>query len=221
MSTGYRDRTHALDTLSSQTGDPATRRRILEAALRLVLGRRGADVTLADVARAAHVSRQALYLHFADRAELLLALVRYADEQRGLPAAIQRIEHAASGISALREMAAMQAKMNPTIWPLARLVDIARRHDKAAERSWRDRLGSRRDGCRAIVARLENDGALRRGLNRAVAADLLWTLTSLQTWEDLVLFRGWTAKQYQARLTALLLHVLVRRDASDLPRRRK
>jgi AcrR family transcriptional regulator len=206
--------------MSSQPGDPATRRRILETALRLILERRGADVTLAEVARAARVSRQALYLHFADRAELLLALVRYADEQRGVPAAVQRIERAASGVAALREIAAMQAKMNPTIWPLARLVDTARRHDEAAERSWRDRLESRRNGCRAIVARLADDGALRRGLNAVVAADLLWTLTSLQMWEDLGLFRRWTAKQYQERLTDLLLHVLVQPGA-NASRRRK
>ena len=220
MSIAYRHRRQALDAMSSQPGDPATRRRILETSLRLILERRGATVTLAEVARAARVSRQALYLHFADRAELLLALVRYADEQRGLPAAVQRIERAASGVAALKELAAMQAKMNPTIWPLARLVDTARRHDKAAEGSWRDRLVSRRNGCRAIVARLADDGTLRRGLNAVVAADLLWTLTSLQIWEDLVLSRGWTAKQYQERLTDVLLHVLVRPRA-NASRRRK
>jgi len=80
MSSVPHDRRHRLDTVSSQKGDPATRRRICEAALRLIVKRRGAAVTLAEVARAARVSRQALYLHFADRAELLLALVRYADD---------------------------------------------------------------------------------------------------------------------------------------------
>jgi AcrR family transcriptional regulator len=196
--------------VSSQKGDPATRRRICEAALRLIVKRRGAAVTLAEVARAARVSRQALYLHFADRAELLLALVRYADDRRGLPAAIRRIEDAPSGAAALRAMAAMQARMNPTIWPLARLLDSARRHEKAAERSWRDRLANRRRGCRAIVARLAADDSLRPGLDTAVAVDLLWTLTSLHIWEDLVWLRGWTAKQYEERLTDLLVRVLIR-----------
>jgi AcrR family transcriptional regulator len=210
MSSAKRHGRRRLDTVSSHGGDPATRRRICEAALRLVSKGGGKDVTLATVARAAGVSRQALYLHFADRADLFLALVRYADEKRGIAAAIQRIEEAASGIDALREMAATQARMNPAIWPLARIVDSMRRNDKAAERSWRDRLAHRLQGCHAIVARLENDNRLRSGLDSAVAADLLWTLTSLRTWEDLVLLRGWTASQYEERLTDLLLRTLVR-----------
>jgi len=201
-------RRHPIDTVSSQQGSPATRQRICDAALRLIIGRRGADVTLAEVARAARVSRQAIYLHFTDRADLLLALVRYADDRRGMPAAIRRIERAPSGVAAVREMAAMQARMNPAIWPLARLVDDARRQDAAAERSWQDRLASRLRGCRTIVSRLAAEGALQRGLDRAVAADLLWTLTSLHTWEDLVLLRGWTAKRYERRMTELLMRVL-------------
>jgi AcrR family transcriptional regulator len=193
-------------------GDPATRQRICEAALRLIARQRGADVTLAHVARAARVSRQALYLHFADRADLFLALVRYADEQRGVPAAVQRVQDAPTGVAALREMAAMQARLNPAIWPLARILNSVRREDTAAERSWQDRLAHRLGGCRAIVARLKEEGALRPGLNADVAADLLWTLTSLQTWEDLVLIRGWTAEKYEERLAGLLLQVLVQAD---------
>jgi AcrR family transcriptional regulator len=195
-----------------RAGDLATRRRICEAALRLVAKRGGADLTLASVAQAARVSRQALYLHFADRAELFVGLVRYADERRGMPAEIARVENASSGIAALRAMAAMQAKMNPTIWPLARLIESARRQDNAAEQSWKDRLDSRVQGCRAIVARLEQDGSLRSDLDPAVAADLLWTLTSLRMWEDLVLVRKWTARQYERRLIDLLLRTLVRVD---------
>jgi hypothetical protein len=63
------------------------------------------------------------------------------------------------------------------------------------------------------VARLEDEDALRPGLDAAVAADLLWTLTSLQTWEELVVIRRWTAKQYEQRLTELLIRVLVRRNS--------
>lgn len=192
------------------TGDPATRQRICEAALRLITKRGGAGVTLTDVARAARVSRQALYLHFTDRAGLLVAVVQYADEQRGVPAGVQRIADAPSAVHALREMAALQARMNPSVWPLARMLDAVRRQDAAAERSWQDRLAGRLDGCRAIVSRLEREGVLRPGLDPLVAVDLLWTLTSLRAWEDLVLLRGWTASQYETRVTDALTALLVR-----------
>jgi len=193
-------------------GDPATRRRIFEAALRLIARQQGAHVTLGRVAKAARVSRQALYLHFADRAALFTALVRYADEQRGLSEAIRRVENAPSGVAALREMAAMQAAINPHIWPLARVLEAVRAEDEAAEQAWQDRLAHRLQGCRAIVARLDRDGDLRPELDREVAADLLWSLTSLRTWHDLVLLRGWAAEQYERHVTDLLLQLLVRPD---------
>jgi AcrR family transcriptional regulator len=214
MSSTRGQRKRSLDTVSSDraAGDPATRQRICEAALRLITKRGGMDVTLAEVARAARVSRQALYLHFADRAGLLLALVRYQDERQGVPEGIQRIQDATSGTAALREMAAMQARINPAVWPLARLAESVRRQDVAAEQAWQDRLTNRLRGCQTIVARLAQEGALRADVEPDEAADLLWTLTSLRTWEDLVLLRAWTADQYEQRLARLLLTALVRTD---------
>ncbi len=223
MSSDVRQRKLKLDTVSSQVGggDPLTRQRILDAALRLITKRGGADVKLADVARAAQVSRQALYLHFADRAALFLALVRHADERRGLAAAVQRIADAPTGVASLREAVAMQARMNPKIWPLARIFESVRRLDAAAERSWQDRLENRLQGCRRLVARLAREGALRQGLKPAVAADLLWTLTSLRMWEDLVLQRGWSAEQYETRLGDVLLTVLTGSDHNEASRTAK
>jgi AcrR family transcriptional regulator len=220
MSSQRSDRRPKLDTVSSNgPGDPATRLRILDAALRLVTRKGGADVTLGEVARASGVSRQALYLHFADRAALFLAVVRHADERRGLAAMIQRVQEAPTGEAALREMAAAQARMNPGIWPLARALDSVRRADDAAERSWQERLSHRLEGCRALVAQLAREGSLEPALGADVASDLLWTLTSLRMWEDLVLLRGWSAQKYEQILGDLLLLVLTR-QAGRAPRRR-
>jgi len=182
--------------------------RILEAALALITRRGGADVSMGEIARAAKVSRQALYLHYADRADLFVALVRHVDEKRGMAGEIRKVMEAPDGAAAIREMVALQARMNPGLWAVARALDAVRRTDKAVERSWQDRLENRLNGCRAIVARLEHEGALRAGFDPGAAADLLWTITSLRTWEDLVLDRGWTAAQYQERVTALLLSSL-------------
>src|SRR6516225_5659464 len=123
MSSRQRRRRSRVDTASSARGDPATRRRILDATLTLIGRHGGADVKMADVARAARVSRQALYLHFADRAALFTAVVRHADEQHGLPEAIQRIVNASNGMAAVLEMVALQARLNPAIWPVARAFE--------------------------------------------------------------------------------------------------
>ena len=200
--------------MSSKKIDSQTRTRILEAALTLIVRRGGADVTMAEIAGAARVSRQAVYLHFADRADLLIALARFADEKRNLQAAIQRLKDAPTGVAALHEMAALQARMNPRIWAIARAFDAVRRVDEAAERSWQDRLNHRWEGCRQIVSRLEAEGTLRPGLDARTATDLLWTLTSLRTWEDLALQKGWTARRYEQRMTEMLLAVIANSNSS-------
>jgi AcrR family transcriptional regulator len=191
--------------------------RILDAALALIKKRGDARVTMADIAAAAKISRQAVYLHFADRADLLVALVRHADQQRNLAQEIQKITDAPSGAAALREMAALQARMNPGIWAAARAVDAVRRLDPAAERSWQDRLEHRLAGARQIVARLQAENNLRPNLDPAAAADLLWSITSLRMWEDLVLQRGWSAAQYEARITELLSISLTRKSGKMRP----
>jgi AcrR family transcriptional regulator len=191
-----------LDSVSS------TRAKILAAALALVLKRGDASVTMADIAKAAHLSRQAVYLHFADRADLMVALVQHVDEKRGMAAEIRKVAEAPTGRDALREMASLQARMNPAVWAAARAVDAVRRTDRAAERSWQDRLKHRLDGCATIVSRLVAEGELRDGLDPGAATDLLWVLTSLRVWEDLVLERGWSAEQYFKHTTEVLSRTL-------------
>jgi AcrR family transcriptional regulator len=163
---------------------------------------------MAQIAKAARVSRQAVYLHFADRAELMVALARHLDAEVGLPGEIQRIADTTSGAEQVEAMVSLQARTNPSLWAVARAVDAVRRTDPAADRAWQDRLGARLAGCRRIVARLESEGNLRAGLDASSAADLLWTITSLRTWEDLVLGRGWSPQKYRRHVTRLLLAAL-------------
>ena len=49
----------------------------------------------------------------------------------------------------------------------------------------------------------------RLGLDPAIGADLLWTITALRMWEDLVLQRGWTAEQHQEHVYRLLFDALI------------
>ena len=187
----------------------STSEHILEAVRALMTKRGGADVTMAEIAKAAKLSRQAVYLHFADRAQLLLALAHYVDEKRGLGEQIQKLRQASSGIEALKMVVAIQVHMNPGVWAIARAVDAVRRTDADAEKSWQDRLKHRLEGSREIVARLQQEGSLKKGLDAQAATDLLWSITSLRMWEDLVLDRGWSAQEYETRITELLQSALL------------
>jgi len=186
-----------------------SREPILEAAIVLIQNRGGAEISMAEIAKRAGVSRQAVYLHFNDRASLLIELARYADQKRGLQKALDRVLSAPSGREALLRYVRLQARMNPGIWPLAREVDAARRTDPDVEAAWQDRLAARLNICRTIVAMLTEDPGLKSGLSQSAAVDLMWTLTSLRMWEDLILGRSWSARQYEKEILVLLQRALL------------
>ena len=192
--------------------------KILKAAAGLVMEQGDADVTMAQIAKAAGISRQAVYLHFADRSELLVAMVRYTDERRGLEAEIQKIREAPSGLEAMRRMVSLQARSNPIIWPAALTLEAVRRRDPAVERSWQDRLQHRLLGCKEIMRQVRRDGDLLPGMDVDTAADLLWTLTSLRMWEDLVLLRGWSPQKYERQVYELLVRSLTRKGRERYPK---
>jgi len=182
---------------------------ILESAIALLHSRPTADISMGQIAKAAGISRQAVYLHFTDRATLLVELARYADQKRGLQKALDHVLSAPDGNEALLRYVRLQARMNPGIWPLAREVDAARRRDPDVEAAWQDRLAARLSICRAIISMLAKNPGLRPGLAQAVAIDLMWTLTSLRMWEDLLLSRKWSARQYEKEVLALLRRALL------------
>jgi hypothetical protein len=102
----------------------------------------------------------------------------------------------------------LQATHNVGIWPVALAFEVIRRTDRAAQRSWQNRQAKRISTCRAIVDRLRREHKLRSELSVEAATDLLYVMTSLRTWEDLVLGRGWTAASYEVRVTRLLVQAL-------------
>jgi AcrR family transcriptional regulator len=186
-----------------------TEQRILDAAWRLFERRGHADVRLEDIARAARLSRQAVYLHFAGRADLLVRLVEHIQARLGVPARLARIDGAASGAGMLDELVRFSADYTPLMYPFARALDAIRRHDPAAAAAWDARLQSRLARARAIARRLHVDGRLARGVTVAVATDLIWTMTSIATWEDLVVRRRWTARRYAAWIRTALVQTLL------------
>jgi AcrR family transcriptional regulator len=166
----------------------------------------GASLTMAEVAAQAGVSRQAVYLHFADRTALLTALVRYVDEGRA--AKVAAIAKAPSARAAVAAMVALGASDNPGLWPVARIFDGLRHGDAAVDAVWQERQGDWLGTCRAVAGRFQEEGALAPQLSLDAAADLLWTLTSPKLWEEVVVGRGWSAERYRRPVTYLAVGAL-------------
>jgi AcrR family transcriptional regulator len=197
-----------LDSVSS--GDPATRQRILIAARELLEKAPGVPVSLSEVARQAGVSRQALYLHFADRAGLLVEVSRSADAGARSPARQRRVDDAPTAPDALREAIALQALLKPELRGVATALDVLRRTDPAADAAWHEREHARLGRCVTVVERLRDEGALAPRWDVDTAARLFWAVTSQRVWDDLVVEQGWSDDQYREHLTDLLEAALLR-----------
>src|SRR4051794_40807904 len=105
----WRWRLGTLDIMSSKSSVRVdTVSSVLEAAHRLLKRGGAADLTMAEIAGEAGISRQAVYLHFADRTELLVRLAQYVDEKRRLGEELAKVDAAGSGVEALKVMASLQ-----------------------------------------------------------------------------------------------------------------
>jgi AcrR family transcriptional regulator len=193
----------------------STRERILHAAAGLVDEHPDTVPSMSAVARATGISRQALYLHFADRSALLLALVEHVDDRQGLEAGIAAVETAVDGPAQVRAWVDMQARRNPSIAPIARALDRSRHEDDPATAAWRDRTANRMRGATAIAQRLRREGLVHRTWSTTEAATLVWELVSFRVWDDLVNEAGLAPERYAEIVTAAVLGALaapVRRD---------
>ncbi len=180
-----------------------TRARILAAARRLLEERGARGTRMADVARAAGVSRQALYLHFGSRAGLLVALADALDRDEGLYDRLASMPEAPDGRTALARSLDVTAWYAPIIHPAAMALYRARDEDDDARAAWDDRMAHRLAELRRICARLDAEGALAPGWTPDEAADALWALGLPPTYDALVEARGWTAEQFRRALFAL------------------
>lgn len=158
---------------------------------------------MSDVADEAGLSRQAVYLHFGSRADLMVATARYGDEVRGLDERLRRYRAAASGVDRLEAYVEFWGRYVPEIYGIARAMMAARENDEAVAAAWDDRMGVVREACRGIVEQLHRDGMLAPEWSIEEAADLLWTMLSIRNWESLTLECGWSTGQYVGRMQEL------------------
>ncbi len=190
-------------------GDPATRSRILDAAWELVT-EEGGRFKLSDVATRATVSRQAVYLHFGDRAGLLVALVEHMDDTLDLGESLAKVHAAPDGGSLLE--AAM--RLNTTFWtkvfPVAQVLEAAQHDDEALGAAWRNRMRFRHAAFRAMIEALAERGELDKDWSIDDAAATLYAVAHFDTWRELVIELDWSDDRYIESMTRLLRRALLR-----------
>jgi AcrR family transcriptional regulator len=173
-----------------------TRAHILEATVRMLEEHGGKGVRIGDIAKASGISRQAVYLHFASRTELLVAATQHLDAVLDVDTRLARSRVATSGVERLALYIECWGNYIPEIYGVAKALIVAQDSDEAAAAAWKDRMEAMREGCRAAIDALHRDGQLAEGWTRPKATDALWTMLLVPNWEALTIECGWSNKEY-------------------------
>jgi len=180
--------------MSSTSAD--TRTRILDTTIRMLEEHQGRGVRMGDIAKESKISRQAVYLHFASRTDLLIAATRYLDQKLDVDRRLAPSRAAISGIDRLALYIEFWGNYIPEIYGVGKALLVARDSDDAADIAWQDRMAAMREGCRAAIDALHDDGDLAQEWTRPKATDALWALLLVPNWENLTKGCGWSTQQY-------------------------
>lgn len=189
-----------------------THDRILETTWRLMERQRGKGVRIQDVSLAAGVSRQAVYLHFPSRAELLVATTHYADQVLGGNERFQRYCDASGGIEKLEAYLDFWLNYIPDIYGLAKALMTAQETDEAAAAAWKERMNDVYEGCQAVISQLQQDQLLVEGWTPTDAAGFMWSMLQIPNWENMILGRGWSQEQYVSSMKMVMRKCFVKSD---------
>lgn len=190
-----------------------TRQRILAATLELLENEPASGARMADIAKRAGVSRQAVYLHFGNRAELLIQTTVYVDEKLGSDERLVASRTAKDGSARLQAFVSGWAAYIPEIYPVGRALMSLRETDEAAGEAWDKRMRDMREGCAAAIEALERDGMLEASWGTEDATDILWGLLSLRNWEHWTGQCGWSQERYADHLLAITQKLFLVRGA--------
>ena len=179
-----------------------TKIRILETTWK-VLETRIDKNRMSDIAKAVGISRQALYLHYPTRAELLIATTKHIDTVKKVDQRLELSRAAGSGLERLHFFIKAWGGYIPEIHGMSVALRNMRKNDKAAAEAWDDRMQAVRHGCQAAVRAIAKDEKLKSDLSEQVATDILWTLLTVENWEKLVLDCAWSQSAYEDKMIEL------------------
>jgi AcrR family transcriptional regulator len=186
-----------------------TRTKILEATIEALEQHPGQSVRMGDIARGAGISRQAVYLHFPSRTELLIDATLYKEELLNMERRLEPSRAAPTGQERLDRYIEFWGGFIPEIYPVGKSLMMAQDTDEAAAAAWQGRMEAMKDGCRTAIEDLYRDGDLSEDWTRPKAIDALWALLLVPNWERLTQDCGWSPADYTKRMKLMARRLFV------------
>src|SRR6185436_9028994 len=178
-----------------------TRRRILDAAHRVVVRNGYVATTMVAIAKEARVSRETIYKAFRSKPELIKQVydVALVGDEEPIPlrdrAAYRAMVEDPGADGKLRRYAAIVREIYHRLGALLGFL----------EQTDRESL----QGARHVAELIAASGALRPGLDQAHAADIVWALRAPEMHYLLTTVRGWSAPEYERWLAKALVDALI------------
>jgi AcrR family transcriptional regulator len=187
---------------SARRQDAARRRRaaVVEAASRLFLSEGFAGTTIARIAEDAGVSEETVYKAFGNK----IALVRAIRDQALAGAGPVHAERRSDMMQAseddpraiIRGWGVLAMEVAPRVAPVLLLVREAAASDRELARLQAEMDAARLTRMTHNARTLLKGGHLRSGITLDAATDVLWTYSSPELYELLVIRRGWSLERY-------------------------
>jgi AcrR family transcriptional regulator len=194
-------------------------RAALLAASRAILEEQGFEaLTMSAAAERAGVTRRAMYLHFASRAELIGALFDHVAAVEGLDESLRSVWEAPDAVAALDAWAAHLARYHPRLLAVDRALQGVWRQDADAAAHRARVVSEKLSNCRRLATRLADEGRLAAGWSPSLAADMLFALISSDMIEALIVDRRWS-RQRLAEHLALVFRSTFAGPQADQPGR--
>jgi AcrR family transcriptional regulator len=201
------------DSSGRQAQARRNRQAILDAAQRQFLQGGYGATTIAGIAREAGVSVETVYKAFGGKPGLVRAIYERGLAGREAVPAFQRAdamrERETDPRTIMRNWGALTSEVSSVVSPIARLVRAAAASDPDMAALLNASNDTREERARHHARFLKQRGYLRAGVTLAQATDVLWTCTSDELYDLLVVQRGWSLQRFARFLADYMIATLL------------
>ena len=201
------------DSSGRQEQARRSRETVLDAAQRLFLDQGYVGTTIAGIAREAGVSVETVYKAFGGKAGVVRAVYQRGLTGRGPVPAYERSDQMRAQETdprvIMREWGRLTAEVASVVSPIRLLIRSAALLDPEMAALLKANDEERLQRMRHHARFLKQRGYLRKGMKVAEATDILWTCSSAELYELLVLSRGWSLPRFSQFIADFMIASLL------------
>ena len=192
-----------------------TQAQIVEAARKLFINRGYTGTSIESIANEAGVASETIYSLFGNKRAILSRVVDVAivGDDEPIPllvrAQIREVEFEKDQRRQIQMFAGRIQIIMSHVAPLFEVMRSAAEREPEIDNLLKKYLDGRMQGMNYFIDCLLANGPLRSDLSKLRAVETTWTLTSAEVYNLLVMYRGWSAEEYENWLSQTLFRVLL------------